>query len=75
MAKRKQYVFSARTTEERLRLLNGIRRECSVGWDELVIDAMCDRYGLDKSVMALPKKERSVEIESKDKASVKKQGK
>ena len=54
MAKRKQYVFSARTTEERLRLLNGIRRECSVGWDELVIDAMCDRYGLDKSVMALP---------------------
>jgi len=55
MAKQKHHVFSARTTEEGLRLLNGLRRERKVGWDDLVIDAVCDRYGLDKLVMALPK--------------------
>ena len=58
MAKQKHHVFSARTTEEGLRLLNGLRRERKVGWDDLVIDAVCDRYGLDKAVMALPKTEK-----------------
>lgn len=55
MAKAKQHVFSARTTEEGLRLLNSIREEREISWDDLVIDAVCDRYGLDKLVMALPK--------------------
>jgi len=55
MEKQKQYVFSARTTEEGLRLLNGIREEKGIGWDDLVIDAVCARYGLDTLVMSLPK--------------------
>jgi predicted nucleic acid-binding protein len=55
MAKAKQHVFSARTTEEGLRLLNGIREEKKIGWDDLVIDAVCAHYGLDRLVMALPK--------------------
>jgi len=55
MAKAKHHVFSARTTEEGLRLLNGIREERKVGWDDLVIDAVCAHYGLDRLVMALPK--------------------
>jgi hypothetical protein len=55
MAKEKQHVFSARTTKEGLRLLNGIRKERGIGWDDLVIDAVCERYGLDRLVVALPK--------------------
>ncbi len=55
MAKEKHYVFSGRTTEEGLRLLNGIREEKKIGWDELVIDAVCAHYGLDTLVMSLPK--------------------
>lgn len=55
MAKEKHHVFSARTTEEGLRILNDLRKERNVGWDGLVIDAVCAHYGLDKSVMAIPK--------------------
>jgi hypothetical protein len=55
MAKQKHYVFSARTTEEGLRLLNGIREERKIGWDKLVIDAVCAHYGLDRLLVALPK--------------------
>lgn len=58
MAREKQHVFSARATEEGLRLLNGIRQERKLGWDDLVIDAVCDRYGLDKAIMMAPKKEK-----------------
>ena len=58
MAKAKHYVFSARTTEEGLRQLNNIRKERGVGWDELVIDAVCAHYGLDMGAMALPKTEK-----------------
>jgi hypothetical protein len=57
MARQKQHVFSARTTEQGLRLLNGLRREKGIGWDELVIDGMCAHYSLDKTVLSLPKKE------------------
>ena len=28
-----------------------------MGWDDLVIDAACDRYGLDRAVTALPRAE------------------
>jgi hypothetical protein len=72
MAKDKQHVFSARTTEEGLGLLNGIREEKKIGWDELVIDAVCAHYGLDRLVMALPKAYRP---EKKAVAKGKKSGK
>ncbi len=55
MAKEKQHVFSARTTEEGLRRLNELKAEKGVSGDDLVIDAVCAHYGLDKLVMALPK--------------------
>ena len=69
MAKEKQHVFSARTTEEGLRLLNGIREEKKIGWDDLVLDAVCARYGLDTLVMSLPKAYRpeKKKAEAKDK--------
>ena len=55
MAKEKHHVFSARTTEEGLRILNDLRKERNVGWDGLVVDAVCAHYGLDKGAMAIPK--------------------
>ena len=58
MTKQKQYVFSARTTEEGLRRLNELKAERGIGWDDLVINAMCAHYGLDSLVMALPKREK-----------------
>jgi len=51
----KHHVFSARTTEEGLGILNSLRKERGVGWDELVIGAVCSHYGLDTAVMAFPK--------------------
>ena len=60
MAKEKQHVFSARTTEEGLKKLNELKGELKISWDELVIEAVCSRYGLDKSAMALPNKEKPV---------------
>jgi hypothetical protein len=41
MAKEKHYIFSARTTEEELRQLGGLKAKLNVGWDDLVIDAVC----------------------------------
>lgn len=72
MPRGKQYIFSARTTEEGLRLLNGLKARLEMGWDELVIDAMCTKYGLDRGVLALPKVERPPKAEkgSKSKAAV-----
>jgi len=58
MAKEKQHVFSARTTEEGLRLLNELKAKLGIGWDELVIDAVCAHYGLDRGVMAPAKAEK-----------------
>ncbi len=63
MARDKQHVFSARTTEKGLRLLNQIKAEKGIGWDDLVLDAVCGQYGLDKAVMALPKKEKPAKEE------------
>ncbi len=57
MAREKQYVFSARTTEEGLGLLNKLKADLKIGWDELVVEAVCGHYGLDKAVMTLPKAE------------------
>ncbi len=68
MAKARHYVFSARTTEEGLRRLNDLRKERNVGWDGLVIDAVCAHYGLDKGAMTVPK---PVKAEKQDKPKTK----
>jgi hypothetical protein len=71
MPKSRHYVFSARTTREGLRQLNDIKREHGVGWDELVIDAVCAHYGLDRSALALPKAEKAHKVEANAKAEPK----
>jgi len=76
MAREKQHVFSARTTEEGLGLLNGLKKERNVGWDDLVIDAVCAHYGLDKAAMALPKAYKpDKKTEEKQKGGKRKHGK
>lgn len=58
MSRGKQFVFSARTTEEGLKALNAKKTELGVNWDGLVVDAVCAHYGLDRAAMALPRAER-----------------
>ena len=61
MAKVRHYIFSARTTEDGLKTLNGLKAKLGVGWDDLVVDAVCAHYGLDRAAMALPKQEKPME--------------
>lgn len=70
MAREKQYVFSARTTEEGLKLLNHLKAEKGIGWDEVVIDAVSAHYGLDKAVMTLPKREKPAKEEQNSEQQV-----
>jgi hypothetical protein len=58
MPREKQHVFSARTTEEGLKTLNELKARLGMSWDEMVVDAMCTKYGLDRNVLALPRVER-----------------
>jgi hypothetical protein len=51
----KHCVFSAGTIQTGLTALEELKIKLNVGWDEMVIDAMCGHYGLDKSVLMLPK--------------------
>jgi hypothetical protein len=67
MPGKKHYVFSARTTREGLRQLNDVKRERGVSWDDLVIDAVCAHYGLDRFTLALPKVEKATKVETKTK--------
>jgi hypothetical protein len=60
MAKEKQYVFSARTTEEGLKALGEVKARLTIGWGELVIEAVSAHYELDRAVMTLPKKEAPI---------------
>jgi uncharacterized radical SAM superfamily protein len=60
--KEKHHVFSARTTGEGLKELNEVKARLNVGWDELVIDAVCAHYGLDKAAMSPPKKEKLAKV-------------
>jgi hypothetical protein len=48
----KHYVYSARTTDAGLALINKARGDR--GWDEFVNQAVAEHYGLDLNVMALP---------------------
>jgi hypothetical protein len=66
MAREKHHVFSARMTEEGLRVLNELREQRNVGWDELVIEAVCAHYGLDTAVMALPQQVKPDKLQPKD---------
>ena len=70
MAKHKQHVFSARITEEGLRLLNELKVERGIGWDKLVVDAVCAHYGLDMGVMVLPRAEKPQETTKESKAKL-----
>lgn len=60
MAKEKQHVFSARTTEAGLKALNEVKSCFNIGWDELVIDAVSAHYNMDKAMMTLPRKEKPI---------------
>jgi hypothetical protein len=53
----KHYMFSSRTTKEGLKVLNQLKREKGLSWDDFILDAMSNFYGLDKSVLALAKAE------------------
>lgn len=44
--KQKYHVFSARTTEAGLKILNDLKKAQNVGWDDLVINAMDRTYGV-----------------------------
>lgn len=58
MARAKQWVFSARTTEEGLKALGEVKAKLNVGWDELVIEAVSAHFNLDKAMMPRPGKRR-----------------
>jgi hypothetical protein len=64
MARKKQYVFSARTTEQGLKALGEVKAKLGLNWDELVIEAVSAHYNIDKAMMTLPKKEAPAQQES-----------
>ncbi len=66
MAKEKQYVFSARTTEAGLKALNEVKARLKVSWDELVIEAVSAHYEMDKAMMTLPRKEKPAKAAQSD---------
>ena len=66
----KHYVFSARTTEKGLKILNDLKDKLGIGWDQLIVDAVCAHYKLDKSVIAVPKDTRREEERAAKKAKL-----
>jgi hypothetical protein len=60
------YVYSARTTEQGLALLNKAKGE--KGWDAFVNEAVCQHYGLDPAAINLPPSKYLLEREEKRKA-------
>jgi hypothetical protein len=64
----KHYVFSARTTEEGLKILSQLKKDRGIGWDDLVVDAVCAHYSLDKAVIGIPKTEKPKLTEEERKA-------
>jgi len=67
--KKRHFVFSARTTEEGLRILNELKDKLDMGWDEFVIDAMCTKYDLDRGALALPRTGPTAEEKAAAKAA------
>jgi len=63
MAREKQHVFSARTTEQGLKALNETKGRLKLSWDELVVEAVSTHYNLDKEMMTLPRKEKPAKAE------------
>lgn len=61
----KHYVFSARTTEAGLKLLNQLKETLGISWDELVIDAVSAHYRLDRKLLAVPRAEKPAKVEAK----------
>jgi hypothetical protein len=61
MARGKQWVFSARTTEKGLEILQDFKERLGVSWDDLVIDAVNAHHGMD--VPKPPRAERKPEAE------------
>ena len=60
MAKVRHYIFSARTTEDGLKTLNGLKAKLGVGWDDLIIDAVNAHYQV--SVPKPPRAERPEKV-------------
>ena len=52
----------------RLSLLSELKVKFSAGWDDLVIDAVCAHYGLDRGMMVLPRAERPQKTTKESKA-------
>ncbi len=64
MPREKQHVFSARTTKEGLKALNGLKARLGVSWDSLVIDAVNAHYGVD--VPKPPRVEKAAKAKGKE---------
>jgi len=64
MPREKQHVFSARTTEEGLKALSGLKARLGVSWDGLVIDAVNAHYGVD--VPKPPRAEKAAKAKGKE---------
>jgi hypothetical protein len=69
MPRGKQHVFSARTTEEGLKILNDLKSKLNCSWDTLVIDAVNAHYGLG---VPKPSKAEAKKPKKKQKAEAKK---
>jgi hypothetical protein len=66
MPETKHYVYSARTTESGLALLNQAKGDRS--WDSFVSEAVCAHYNLDPAVINLPPSKFLAEREERRKA-------
>lgn len=62
----KHYVYSARTTEQGLALLNKTKGDR--GWDAFVNEAVCAHYGLDPAAVNFPPSKHLAKREEKRKA-------
>jgi hypothetical protein len=66
MPETKHFVYSARTTEQGLALLNKAKGEG--GWDGFINEAVCEHYGLDPAAVNPPPSKYLAEREEKRKA-------
>lgn len=75
MGDKKHYVFSARTTEEGLKILNMIREEQKLSWDELIIPAINAHYNVHVSMIEKAPVDQAKLKAKEDKAAAKAQAK